>query len=231
MRDTKQYGIFSRAECLSFLGAHFRGFLPLSDSASDETAGRLLVLRYFFVHTKDFAAKLDCLIHMIRKLFAFAEGKCAADNADALMNHELLLPGHLITMYVKEKLEDIFVAIRQEITREYRKDPEKTHNNLRTTAYFSKQFDRHARTVGGKIGTFLSTGNIISSTGLDLMQVSGYTIVAERLNIFRYMSHFQVRLFHHDTASQYQSTLSQYLNTSSQYYTIYSLNTSTLVTY
>ena len=111
------------------------------------------------------------------------------------MNHELLLPGHLITMYVKEKLEDIFVTVRQEINREYRKDPEKTRNSLRTTQYFSKQFDRHARTVGGKIGTFLSTGNIISSTGLDLMQVSGYTIVAERLNIFRYMSHFQVLSF------------------------------------
>ena len=34
-------------------------------------------------------------------------------------------------------------------------------------------------------------GNIISSTGLDLMQVSGYTIVAERLNYHRYLSHFQ----------------------------------------
>ena len=41
---------------------------------------------------------------MIRKLFSFAEGKCIADNADALMNHELLLPGHLLTMYLKEKL-------------------------------------------------------------------------------------------------------------------------------
>ncbi len=32
----------------------------------------------------------------------------------------------------------------------------------------------------------MCAGNIVSSTGLDLMQVSGYTIVAERLNIFRY---------------------------------------------
>lgn len=33
-------------------------------------------------------------------------GKCLADNADALMNHELLLPGHLINIYIKEKLEE-----------------------------------------------------------------------------------------------------------------------------
>ena len=51
--------------------------------------------------------------------------------------------------------------------------------------------ERFGSSIGGKIGTFLSTGNLISSTGLDLMQVSGFTVVAERLNIFRYMSHFQ----------------------------------------
>lgn len=37
---------------------------------------------------------------------------------------------------------------------------------------------------------FLATGNVLSSTGMDLMQVSGYTIVAEKLNHWRYLSHF-----------------------------------------
>jgi DNA-directed RNA polymerase I subunit RPA2 len=41
------------------------------------------------------------------------------------------------------------------------------------------------------VQVFLSTGNIVSSTGLDLMQVSGYTIVAERLNFLRYCAHFR----------------------------------------
>lgn len=60
-----------------------------------------------------------------------------------------------------------------------------------SSKYFQRQAERFGGKIGDKIGTFLSTGNIISSSGLDLMQVSGYTIVAERLNIFRYMSHFQ----------------------------------------
>jgi len=38
---------------------------------------------------------------------------------------------------------------------------------------------------------FLSTGNLLSTTGLDLMQVSGYTIVAEKLNFLRFCSHFR----------------------------------------
>ena len=41
LRDAKQYGIFSSAECLSYLGSHFRGSLPISDKWSDEQAGHL----------------------------------------------------------------------------------------------------------------------------------------------------------------------------------------------
>lgn len=45
--------------------------------------------------------------------------------------------------------------------------------------------------VGRKVYYFLATGNLVSSTGLDLMQVSGYTVVAEKLNFLRYLSHFR----------------------------------------
>ena len=45
--------------------------------------------------------------------------------------------------------------------------------------------------IGKKVYYFLATGNVLSSTGLDLMQVAGYTIVAEKLNHWRYLSHFR----------------------------------------
>jgi len=37
---------------------------------------------------------------------------------------------------------------------------------------------------------FLATGNLTSRTNLDMMQTSGYTIVADKLNQMRYLSHF-----------------------------------------
>ena len=191
LRDAKQYGIFSSAECLAFLGSHFRLFLPISERWSDEQAGRMLVERYFFVHVKPFTSKLECLLHMLRKLFSFAEGKCANDNADALMNHELLLPGHLINMIVKEKLEEVLLSIKMHICKDFKVDRQKFNTSIKTGPYFQKLFDRYGGGLGARMATFMSTGNIVSSSGLDLMQVSGYTIVAERLNIFRYMSHFQ----------------------------------------
>jgi len=45
--------------------------------------------------------------------------------------------------------------------------------------------------IGKKIEYFLSTGNLVTNTGLDLQQASGYCIIAEKLNFFRYISHFR----------------------------------------
>ncbi|KAK9804617.1 hypothetical protein WJX73_009510 [Symbiochloris irregularis] len=45
--------------------------------------------------------------------------------------------------------------------------------------------------VGQKLEYLLVTGNLQSRSGLDMSQSSGFTVVAERLNFFRYMSHFR----------------------------------------
>ena len=37
----------------------------------------------------------------------------------------------------------------------------------------------------------MATGNLVSSSGLDLMQATGFTVVAEKLNWLRYMAHFR----------------------------------------
>lgn len=41
------------------------------------------------------------------------------------------------------------------------------------------------------MANFLATGNLVSPSGLDLQQASGFTIVAEKLNWLRYISHFR----------------------------------------
>lgn len=57
--------------------------------------------------------------------------------------------------------------------------------------YFRKVLSRVNFDVGSKMVNFLATGNLVSSTGLDLQQASGFTIVAEKLNWYRYISHFR----------------------------------------
>ena len=39
--------------------------------------------------------------------------------------------------------------------------------------------------IGRKMEYMLNTGNLVSKSGLDLSQSSGFTVVAEKLNFFR----------------------------------------------
>ena len=39
--------------------------------------------------------------------------------------------------------------------------------------------------VGRKFEYLLNTGNLVSKSGLDLSQATGFTVVAEKLNFFR----------------------------------------------
>jgi DNA-directed RNA polymerase I subunit RPA2 len=57
--------------------------------------------------------------------------------------------------------------------------------------YFLKTLGRVNFDIGAKVSHFLATGNLISPSGLDLQQASGLTIVAEKLNWQRYISHFR----------------------------------------
>ena len=39
--------------------------------------------------------------------------------------------------------------------------------------------------LGKKMEYMLNTGNLVSKTGLDISQATGFTVVAEKLNFFR----------------------------------------------
>lgn len=60
-----------------------------------------------------------------------------------------------------------------------------------TERYFAKVMTKVNCDIGAKLSNFLATGNLVSPTGLDLQQASGFTIIAEKLNWQRYISHFR----------------------------------------
>jgi DNA-directed RNA polymerase I subunit RPA2 len=45
--------------------------------------------------------------------------------------------------------------------------------------------------IGKRMEYLLATGNLVSRSGMGLSQTSGFTIVAEKLNFLRYLSHFR----------------------------------------
>ena len=53
-------------------------------------------------------------------------------------------------------------------------------------------FNKVNENIGTALEYFLSTGNLASPSGLDLQQVSGFTVVAEKINFYRFISHFRM---------------------------------------
>ena len=56
--------------------------------------------------------KFNYLLIMTEKLYALINNEIQADNLDSLMNQEVILPGHLYMMMLREKLEEILITIR-----------------------------------------------------------------------------------------------------------------------
>jgi DNA-directed RNA polymerase I subunit RPA2 len=182
-------------EALAYIGSRFRRVAQRADSTSDIAIGHYMLRRYVLIHVPSYKDKMECLLLLLRKLYSFAAGDCGVDNADSLQNQELLLPGHLISTFVKEKFDEMLQAVRLGMVTEMRRDYSRFACKVPDNTFWGKVVDRYSGSssggIGKKVAAFLSTGTVISTTGLDLMQVSGYTIVAERLNFLRYCSHFR----------------------------------------
>lgn len=61
---------------------------------------------------------------------------------------------------------------------------------MQNALYLKKLMDSQV-SIGKKMEHFLATGNLISRSNLDLQQTAGFTIVADKLNNIRYLSHFR----------------------------------------
>ena len=200
LRSYKGYNLIGRSSTRAFLGSKFRVVLGVPEDLSDEESGTEFLRKTVVPHLGAYdvtesqdADKFRMLIFMIRKLYALAEGDCSIDNPDAVQNQEILLPGFLYGMIIKERMEEWLASIGLSL-REWSRT-----NSY--PAFTSKEFERDFiskvlrktnENLGQALDYFLSTGNLVSPSGLDLQQVSGFTVVAEKINFYRFISHFRM---------------------------------------
>ncbi|CAG9461634.1 unnamed protein product [Pedinophyceae sp. YPF-701] len=188
-------GLRRRAQCLEHLGAHFRVALDLPAHLSDAAAGAELLRRCVFVHLSSDHDKIALLVSMLHKLYALADRRCCEDNADALCYQEVLTPGQLLAKAVRERLEEALLGARTTANREMGVGPGAKKTDGRsfdlTQEGVRRRLADRMPDVGKKVEYLLNTGNLVSRSGLDLQQATGFTIVAEKLNFFRYLSHFR----------------------------------------
>ncbi|EIE90484.1 hypothetical protein RO3G_15195 [Rhizopus delemar RA 99-880] len=189
LRSFKIYNLFTRDQCLNYIGEKFRVTMGLDEDLTNKEIGEALVKKLIFVHLDSNRDKFNLLAFMIRKLYALVSGECVADNPDAPQHQEVLLGGHLYTMIIKEKIYDWLQAVKMQVRTDLRINPAKV--DFFNNTYFQNAYRKVNSDIGSKLSYFLATGNLVSKTGLDLQQFSGFTIVAEKLNFFRYLAHFR----------------------------------------
>ena len=185
LRQSARYGLHTRTQCVEYLGSLFRVALDLPERKSDLAAGEYLLRNFLFIHLDSGGDKLNLGYQMLLKLYALANGQCCEDNPDALTHHEVLLPGHLLLKFLKEQLETCLELLRQQILRDLERAPASV--NLQDDVYLKKAVERWPD-VGQKFEYLLNTGNLVSRSGLDLSQATGFTVVAEKLNFYRYVN-------------------------------------------
>ena len=95
--------------------------------------------------------------------------------------------GHLYCNLLKETLQEYLLGIKQLVQQDIRRGREANFNDSK---YIKKTLQRPTDPAK-KLEYFMATGNLVSTTGLDLMQATGFCVVADKLNFFRYVSHFR----------------------------------------
>jgi DNA-directed RNA polymerase I subunit RPA2 len=200
LRTYKVYGLHSKAKTRAYLGDKFKVILQVPEDMSDEDAGTEFLRRIVLPHLGSYdvtesqnADKFRMLLFMIRKLYALVEGECAVDNPDAVQNQEVLLGGHLYGMILKEKLDEWLGSLRFALNDWGRRTEWAPFNSqLFQRDFVPKVLKRTNENLGQAMEYFLSTGNLVSPTGLDLQQTAGFVVVAEKINFYRFISHFRM---------------------------------------
>ncbi|XP_071812043.1 DNA-directed RNA polymerase I subunit RPA2-like isoform X2 [Apostichopus japonicus] len=189
LRNLQHLKLFHQKAALQYVGERFRIKLGLPDWCTDEETTETLLQKCICIHLTNKRHKYDCLVLMTQKLFAFARGQCCQENPDSPMNHETLLPGHLYLSVLKEKLEGWLTNFRYVI--EKKTNANRNQITHQVTPALINQCLKLTSGLTRPMEYFLATGNIVSPTGLGLMQTSGFSVVADKLNFMRYLSHFR----------------------------------------
>ncbi|KAJ7886716.1 hypothetical protein B0H13DRAFT_2342723 [Mycena leptocephala] len=183
LRSFKIFTLSTGEQCLEYLGDKFRVVLGTPEDWTNGAVGAFLIQKLILVHLNNPRDNF-----MLRKLYAVVSGSCCADNPDSPQHQEVLLPGSLYGMIIKERLDETLNQIRNNITVDVRNGVTVDFHDKK---YFQKVLAKVNFDIGARLSNFLATGNLVSPTGLDLQQAAGFTIVAEKLNWQRYISHFR----------------------------------------
>ncbi|MGH0147295.1 UNVERIFIED_CONTAM: hypothetical protein FKN15_010207 [Acipenser sinensis] len=178
-------GCTTKKQVLNYLGERFRVKLSLPEWYTNQQCADFLLEHCICIHLKSNVEKFYLLCLMTRKLFTFAKGECMEENPDSLMCQEVLTPGQLYLMFLKEKMETWLQSLKIALDKKMQK------SNITLNVESLMKLFNMGLDVTRPFEYLLATGNLRSKTGLGMLQDSGLCVVADKLNFIRYLSHFR----------------------------------------
>ncbi|CAF89806.1 unnamed protein product, partial [Tetraodon nigroviridis] len=196
---------FYKNQVLSFLGERFRVKMNLPEWYTHQQCATILLEDCICIHLKSDAEKFNLLCLMTRKLFTFAKQECMEENPDSITFQEVLTPGQLYLMFLKERMAAWLVSVKLAC------EKKATRLNLSWSADSVMKIFNMATDISKSFEYLLATGNLSSKSGmaaaaraapgrradrcclagLGMLQSTGLCVVADKLNFIRYLSHFR----------------------------------------
>ncbi|KAM8738866.1 DNA-directed RNA polymerase I subunit RPA2 [Acanthopagrus schlegelii] len=185
LRIVMEEGCTTRSKVLNYLGERFRVKMNLPEWYTNEQCARFLLNECICIHLKSDVEKFYLLCLMTRKLFTFAKQECMEENPDSIMCQEVLTPGQLYLMFLKERLAAWLASVKLSFDKKGSRisggwSAENVIKIFNMGTDLTKPFEY-----------LLATGNLNSKTGLGMLQNTGLCVVADKLNFIRYLSHFR----------------------------------------
>ena len=116
------FGNESRTELKKFISKIFNLICPRENLGMIEFIDNVIDENIFIHLGKNNIKKFQLLLAMIQKLFSVQRGLSNEDNPDSFDSQELLFPGNLLIIYLREKIENslnsstLFDAFRYRVT-------------------------------------------------------------------------------------------------------------------
>ncbi|KAE8280355.1 DNA-directed RNA polymerase I subunit RPA2 [Larimichthys crocea] len=181
LRIVMEEGCTTRSKVLNYLGERFRVKLNLPEWYTNQQCANFLLDECICIHLKSDVEKFYLLCLMTRKLFTYAKQECMEENPDSIMCQEVLTPGQLYLMFLKEKLAGWLVSVKLLFEKKcHRLNTENVMKIFNLGTDLTRPFEY-----------LLATGNLSSKSGLGMLQNTGLCVVADKLNFIRYLSHFR----------------------------------------
>ncbi|CAL1265847.1 unnamed protein product [Larinioides sclopetarius] len=186
LRKMATKGIYFQEQALNYLGEKFAVKLNLPSWYSPADIAKFLLDQCICVHLETGEERFNFLVLMIQKLFAVVKNECALESADNLMSQEILTPGSLYLIVLKERLYSWLTSVRVNIEKKLKS----AKNSVLTLALMRDCFAR-SMDITRSVENVLATGNFVPRYESSLQQNTGLVIVADKLNFWRYLSHFR----------------------------------------